>query len=122
MCLLQRERQAAQFGMDDDFYLPMSHRANDPLETAGLELATVDTVVPEWNKGFQMLRAMGWREGCGLGRNEDGALQGPWHLRHRCAFEPSLLVACRLRERVSALSAQASDVPPRASAALQAST
>jgi len=36
----------------------------------------VDTVVPEWNKGFQMLRAMGWREGCGLGRNEDGALQG----------------------------------------------
>lgn len=70
----QRERQAEQsFGLDDDFYLPISHRANDPLETSGIELATVDTAVPESNKGFQMLRAMGWREGQGLGRNKDGA-------------------------------------------------
>lgn len=71
--LRQRERQAVDFGMDDDFYLPLSHRANDPLETSGIDMATVDTAVPDSNKGYQMLRAMGWKEGVGLGRNEDGA-------------------------------------------------
>ena len=60
--------------MDDDFYLPISHRANDPLETSGVDMATADTAVPDSNKGYQMLRAMGWREGVGLGRNEDGML------------------------------------------------
>ena len=59
--------------MDDGFYLPMSHRANDPLETSGVDMATVDTAVPDSNKGYQMLRAMGWTEGVGLGRKEDGA-------------------------------------------------
>lgn len=59
--------------MDDDFYLPMSHRANDPLETSGVDMATVDTAVPDSNKGYQMLCAMGWKEGVGLGRKEDGA-------------------------------------------------
>ena len=58
--------------MDDDFYLPMSHRA-DPLETSGVDMATIDTAVPDSNKGYQMLRAMGWKEGVGLGRKEDGA-------------------------------------------------
>ncbi|KAK9826875.1 hypothetical protein WJX81_002576 [Elliptochloris bilobata] len=67
-----RERQAADFGMDDEFFLPINHRANDPLETSELNITTVDTAVPESNKGFQMLRAMGWQEGRGLGRNEDG--------------------------------------------------
>jgi hypothetical protein len=69
---LQRERREQQlFGLDDDFFLPISHRADDALETSGIQIATVDTALSADNKGYQMLQRMGWG-GRGLGRNEDG--------------------------------------------------
>ena len=69
---LQREkRQQEILGADDDFFLPINQRADDPLETSGIEMATVDTAIPAENKGYQMLQKMGWG-GHGLGRKEDG--------------------------------------------------
>ncbi|KAK9918676.1 hypothetical protein WJX75_005881 [Coccomyxa subellipsoidea] len=67
-----RERQEQQlFGLDDDYSLPINHRADDTLETSDLVMASLDTALGEENKGYQMLQRMGWG-GKGLGRNEDG--------------------------------------------------
>ena len=72
-CGLQRERQEQSlFGLDDDYQLPMSHRADDALDTAGICMASVDTAIAPDNRGYQMMQRMGWG-GRGLGRNEDGA-------------------------------------------------
>ena len=69
---MQRERQEQQlFGLDDDYSLPINHRANDALETSDLVMASLDIALGEDNKGYQMLQRMGW-SGKGLGRNEDG--------------------------------------------------
>ena len=70
---MQREkRQQELLSADGDFYLPIDHRADDPLETAGIDISTVDTAIAADNKGYQMLQKMGWG-GKGLGRKEDGA-------------------------------------------------
>ena len=69
---MQREkRQQEILGADGDFFLPINQRADDPLETFGIEMATVDTAIPADNKGYQMLQKMGWG-GRGLGRKGDG--------------------------------------------------
>ena len=73
VCHTQREkRQQELLNADGDFYLPINHRADDPLETAGIDISTVDTAIAADNKGYQMLQKMGWG-GKGLGRKENGA-------------------------------------------------
>ncbi|BDA46673.1 probable G patch domain-containing protein 8 [Coccomyxa sp. Obi] len=67
-----REKQEQHlFGLDDDYSLPINHRADDALETSDLVMASLDTAITADNKGYQMLQRMGWG-GKGLGRNEDG--------------------------------------------------
>ncbi len=69
---LQREKQEQRlFGLDDDYSLPINHRADDALETSDLVMASLDTAITADNKGYQILQRMGWG-GKGLGRNEDG--------------------------------------------------
>lgn len=68
----QRERQEQLLpGLDDDFSLPISHRADEALDTSGTDVASVDKALTADNKGYQLLLKMGWT-GKGLGRNEDG--------------------------------------------------
>ncbi len=38
--------------------------------------ASLDTPLPETNVGFRLLQKMGWTQGKGLGRNEDGKSSG----------------------------------------------
>ncbi len=77
MLNLQREQQEQQlFGLDDDYFLPINHRASDTLDTSNMVVATVDTAITCNNKGYQMLQKMGWG-GKGLGRNEDGEDHAP---------------------------------------------
>lgn len=38
------------------------------------EIASIHTPIGEENVGFKLLQKMGWKEGAGLGRNEDGRL------------------------------------------------
>jgi hypothetical protein len=64
------------FGLDDDFSLPISHRATDALDTSETEVASVDKALSADNKGYQLLLRMGWTGKGGLGRNEDGAHHG----------------------------------------------
>lgn len=68
---MQRERAEAYHDNDDSWHLPIGHRVEDSLETEGLNMASTGTAIPEDNKGFQMLRKMGWK-GAGLGRDERG--------------------------------------------------
>jgi hypothetical protein len=69
----QRDQQEQSlFGLDDDYCLPINHRATDALDTSGTEIASVDKAITADNKGYQMLQRMGWT-GKGLGKNEDGA-------------------------------------------------
>lgn len=76
----QREQQEQQlFGLDDDYFLPINHRAADTLDTSNMVVATVDTPITCDNKGYQMLQRMGWG-GEGLGRKEDGVDHAPTSL------------------------------------------
>ena len=69
--MLQREKQEHRlFGLDDDYYLPISHRADDPLDTAGMEVATLDTALGANNKGLPDAAAHG------LGRQGPGPQRG----------------------------------------------
>ena len=67
---LQKE-QAEQRAEDEDFRLPINQRIEDSLDEEGLQMASLHEVIPESNKGFQMLQRMGWK-GQGLGSKEDG--------------------------------------------------
>ena len=60
---------------DGDFFLPINQRADDPLETSGIDITTVDTAIAADNKGYQMMLTMGWG-GKGLGRTENGMSPG----------------------------------------------
>ena len=55
-----------------DFWMPMGH-ANDSVDTADLEQASLESAIPASNRGYALLQRLGWKEGKGLGRNEDGA-------------------------------------------------
>jgi len=69
---MQREkRQQEYLSADGDFFLPINQRSDDPLETSGIDITTVDTAIAAENKGYQMLQKMGWG-GKGLGRKENG--------------------------------------------------
>ncbi|CAL5228252.1 g11353 [Coccomyxa viridis] len=68
---IRERRQQELLSADGDFFLPINQRADDPLETSGLDIKTVDTAIAADNKGYQMLQRMGWG-GKGLGRNESG--------------------------------------------------
>jgi len=67
---LQREK-LEELGTEEDFRMPMNQRVEDNLNTEGLQMASKHTAIPDNNKGFQMLKRMGWK-GQGLGANEDG--------------------------------------------------
>ena len=67
----EREHEQQASNDADPWHLPVGHRAEDSLDTEGLTMASVNTAIPETNKGFQMLQKMGWK-GRGLGRNEAG--------------------------------------------------
>ncbi len=54
-----------------DFWMPMGH-ADDSVDTAGLEQASLESAIPASNRGYALLQRLGWKEGKGLGRNEDG--------------------------------------------------
>lgn len=72
----QAEREAgmeASWAMGDDFRLPMGH-VDDALDTEGLVQASLDVAIPASNRGFQMLRRMGWSQGRGLGASENGEI------------------------------------------------
>ena len=76
-CLLpqreQKERDwAALLDDEDSFRIPIGVRIEDSLDTTGLQTASLHEAIPQTNKGFQMLQRMGWNQGRGLGRNQDG--------------------------------------------------
>ena len=55
-----------------DFWMPMGH-AHDSVDTADLVQASLESAIPASNRGYALLQRLGWKEGKGLGRNEDGA-------------------------------------------------
>jgi hypothetical protein len=54
-----------------DFYMPMGH-ADDSVDTDDLVQASTESAIPASNRGYALLQRLGWKEGKGLGRNEDG--------------------------------------------------
>ena len=68
---VQREQRLKAATDDDNWHLPIGHRAEDSLEMDGLEMASASLPIPDHNKGFQMMQRMGWK-GAGLGREEHG--------------------------------------------------
>lgn len=54
-----------------DYFMPMGY-VDDALETEGLVQASLETAIPAHNRGYALLRRLGWTAGKGLGRNEDG--------------------------------------------------
>lgn len=73
---MQKEKQELEHAQQtyndaDAWHLPIGHRAEDSLDTEGLTMASVETAIPEDNKGFQMLQKMGWK-GSGLGKDGTG--------------------------------------------------
>ena len=54
-----------------DFFMPMGH-ADDSVDTEDLVQASTESAIPASNRGYALLQRLGWTEGKGLGRNEDG--------------------------------------------------
>ena len=54
-----------------DYYMPMGH-ADDSVDTDDLVQASTESAIPASNRGYALLQRLGWREGKGLGLNEDG--------------------------------------------------
>lgn len=52
-----------------------AHCFNDTMGRTEPERASIHTPISQQNVGFKLLQKMGWKEGAGLGRNEDGGLQ-----------------------------------------------
>ena len=69
---LQNKQIDESIARDGEFRLPIDHRPQQSLRTDGIEIATMDTPIPESNKGYRLLAKMGWSAGKGLGRNESG--------------------------------------------------
>ena len=60
---------------EDDDFNPWLHRGLGVDEDDGAEqpvCASVDQAIPSSNIGFKLLQKMGWTQGKGLGRKEDG--------------------------------------------------
>lgn len=69
----QREKQEQEwFGDEDNWCLPIGTRIQENLDRSELQMASLDRQIGSDNVGFRMLQRMGWSEGKGLGRNEDG--------------------------------------------------
>eukprot|EP00887_Chlorella_sp_A99_P001277 scaffold14.g1277.t1 len=56
----------------DDFRLPLDHRIEENVELEGVEVASIETAIPESNVGYRLLCKLGWRPGGGLGRQQQG--------------------------------------------------
>ncbi|KAL2644269.1 hypothetical protein R1flu_011856 [Riccia fluitans] len=72
----QREREHAYEDslaedLGEDFFLPITHRPTENLNTDNIEQASVDTHLSSSNVGFRLLQKMGWK-GKGLGKDEQG--------------------------------------------------
>ena len=54
-----------------NYWMPRGH-ADDFVDTAEMEQASLEAAIPTSNRGYALLQRLGWKEGKGLGRNEDG--------------------------------------------------
>lgn len=52
-----------------------AHCGTDVMGQSEPERASIHTPISQQNVGFKLLQKMGWKEGAGLGRNEDGGWQ-----------------------------------------------
>lgn len=52
------------------------HRIEDNVDLSDTQAASLHEPIPAHNVGYRLLERMGWRAGCGLGRQQQGALGG----------------------------------------------
>lgn len=57
--------------VDEEFFLPISHRPTENVDLDNVEQASLDTQLTSSNVGFRLLQKMGWK-GKGLGKDEQG--------------------------------------------------
>ena len=69
---LQNKQIEEIIARDGEFRLPIDHQPQQSLRIEGMEMATLDTPIPESNLGYRLLAKLGWKAGKGLGRNESG--------------------------------------------------
>lgn len=58
----------------EDRRLPRKWLNEGGLKTGGFKAATMDTAIPETNRGFRLLQLMGWKVGQGLGKTAQGRI------------------------------------------------
>eukprot|EP00965_Chrysotila_dentata_P130750 4322927-Pleurochrysis_carterae.AAC.1 len=51
-------------------------------DDTGVVMASMDAPVPQWNRGYQLLRLMGWKENTGLGK-DGGGIVDPVRIREQ---------------------------------------
>ncbi len=66
-----------------NFSLPREHRVTQDLRP-GYDQVSVDTAIDSSNRGFRLLKKMGWQENTALGRKRDGILE-PVTMKFRTA-------------------------------------
>lgn len=69
---VQRQQFEQHLEAGEEYSLPRNQRMEDGVDFGDQPTPTLNVPIPPDNKGFQLLQKMGWKNGTGLGKGENG--------------------------------------------------